>query len=95
MNLCILLGKVISEVEFKFILNGKHKSIAYFELELMNKSIVKVKAYDEMADYVYRKLKTGTTMIVEGEIKSDGSIICKNIHAFSVKHLPFLLTKLP
>ena len=81
MNLCILLGRVISEVEFKFILKGKHKSIAYFELELMNKSIVKVKAYDGMADYVYRKLKIGATVIVEGEIKSNGSVFLQKYYS--------------
>ena len=43
MNICILLGKIVSEIEFKFIINSKNKSIAYFDLELLNKSRVRGK----------------------------------------------------
>ena len=39
MNICILWGTIVSEIEFKFIINSKNKSIAYFYLELLNKSI--------------------------------------------------------
>ena len=80
MNLCILLGKVISEVEFKFIINNKNKSIAYFNLELLDKSIVQVKGYNDKADYIYRKLKKGQNVIVEGKIRGDGNIESKQIH---------------
>lgn len=69
MNLCILLGKIVSEIEFKFILNSKHKSIAYFDLELSNKSIVKIKAYDEVADYVYRRIQRGEFIVVNGKVR--------------------------
>ena len=74
MNLCILLGKVISEVEFKFIINSKNKSIAYFDLELLNKSIVKVKGYNDKADYIYRKLKKGQNVIIEGKIREGRNV---------------------
>lgn len=77
MNLCILLGKIISEIEFKFIINSKSKSIAYFDVQLSNKSIVRIKAYNEMADYVYRKLKKGQNIIVKGKIRDDGTIECE------------------
>ena len=33
MNLCILLGKIISDIEFKFIINSKNKSIVEFKIE--------------------------------------------------------------
>ena len=55
MNLCFLIGKIISEINFKFVLNSKNISIAYFKIELNNKSIVEVKAYNELADYCYSK----------------------------------------
>ena len=82
MNLCILLGKIVSEVEFKFIINSKNKSIAYFDLELLNKSVVQVKAYDDKADYVYRKLKKGKSIIVEGKLRNNRNIECENIYFF-------------
>ena len=79
MNICILIGKIISDIEFKFIINSKNKSIAYFDIELLNKSIIRVKAYDEKADYVYRNLKIGQIIIIEGKIRDDGVIECENI----------------
>ena len=74
MNLCILLGKIVSEIEFKFIIKSKNNSIAYFELELLNKSIVKVKAYNKMADYVYNKLENGNIILINGEVRIDGTV---------------------
>lgn len=76
MNLCILRGEIVSDIEFKFIVKGKNKSIAYFDLLLMNKCVVRVKAYNEMADFVYRKLKRGQLVMVEGKVRSDGSLEC-------------------
>ena len=57
MNICFLLGKVVDDVEFKFIYNSKNVSISIFKLMLSNKSIVECEAYDEIADYIYRNIK--------------------------------------
>lgn len=74
MNICILYGKIISDVEFKFIIKSKNKSVAYFEMILSNNSVVKVKAYDEKADFIYKKYEKGKYVFFEGKIISDGSI---------------------
>ena len=73
------MGRIISEIEFKFIINSKNKSIVYFDMELLNKSIIRVKAYDEKADYIYRKLKVWQTIVIEGKIRTDGIVECENI----------------
>ena len=78
MNICIVAGKIVGEIEFKFIINNKNKSIVYFDLELSNKSIVKVKAYDEIADYVYSKIKNDIVLI-DGKLRDDGSIEIQEI----------------
>ena len=78
MNLCILSGKIISKIEFKFVINSKNKSIAYFDMQLSNQNIVRVKSYNEMADYIYRKFKTGQIVILEGKIRGDGTVECTN-----------------
>ena len=40
MNICILIGKIISEIQFKFIIKNKNKkSIAYFDMELTKKAL--------------------------------------------------------
>lgn len=74
MNLCILLGVIISDIEFKFIVEGKNKSIAYFDMLLLNKSIVKVRAYNEKADYIYKNFKINQSVIIEGKIRDNGII---------------------
>ena len=79
MNLCILLGKIVSEIEFKFIIKSKNKSIVYFDMELLNKTIIRIKAYNGVADYIYRKLKKGQVVALEGKIRNDGNVECEYI----------------
>ena len=79
MNLVYIQGKVISEIDFKFIINSKNISIAIFKVELRNKSVVVVKAYNEVADYCYRKLNEGREVIIEGRLNTKLEIICNRI----------------
>lgn len=48
-------------------------------MQLSNKSIVRIKSYDEVADYVYRKFKTGQIVAIEGKIRDDGTVEIKNV----------------
>ena len=75
MNLCFLIGKIISEINFKFVLNSKNISIVYFKIELNNKSIVEVKAYNELADYCYSKLKKNYIIAIQGYLSNDTEIV--------------------
>ena len=79
MNLIYIQGKVISEIDFKFIINSKNISIAIFKVELRNKSVVVVKAYNEMADYCYRKINEGREIIIEGRLNTKLEIIVISI----------------
>ena len=79
MNICILLGKIVSEIEFQFIINSKNKSISYFDLELLNKSIIKVRTYNEIADYIYSKLSKGDTIVIEGRLRTNEVIEIEKI----------------
>ena len=79
MNLCFLKGKIISEIEFNFTINTKNISIATFEIELLNKSKIKVKAYNELADYCYQKLKQGNVIFIQGYLDNNMHIIVKEV----------------
>ena len=71
MNICFLYGKIISDVDFKFIMNNKNKtSISVYKIQLNNKSIVTVKGYNEIADWCYRNLMLENYCIIEGYIDS-------------------------
>ena len=80
MNLCILQGKIISKIEYKFIINSKNKAITYFKMELLDKNIIKVKAYNILADKCYRILSTGNEICIEGILETNGEIEIKEIY---------------
>lgn len=77
MNICFILGNVISEVEFKFIYNSKNISISSFKIMLKNDNIIECKAYNDVADYVYRDIKTNDILLIEGTIQKDGIEVLK------------------
>lgn len=71
MNICFLYGKIISDIDFKFIMNNKNKtSISVYKIQLNNKSIVIVKGYNEIADYCYRNLKIGDNIYIQGRLNN-------------------------
>ena len=80
MNLCFFSGKIISEIEFEFIINSNNISIAYFDLQLSNESIIKVIGYDEMADYCYRNLRKGEFVSVEGFLNNNYEVVLNEIN---------------
>ena len=71
MNICFLYGKIISDIDFKFIMNNKNKtSLSVYKIQLNNKSIVIVKGYNEIADYCYRNLKIGDNIYIQGRLNN-------------------------
>ena len=79
MNEVFLAGKIISNVEFKFIINSKNISIAMFNIETGDKQVIKIKAYNELADYCYSKLEKSKRVFIYGKI-SKNNIIVKEIY---------------
>ena len=80
MNEVFLIGKIISDIEFKFIINSKNKAIACFEIETNDKQIVRVQAYNQLADFVYSKLNTNDKVFINGYIEDNVvKVKCVNI----------------
>ena len=79
MNICFFIGEIISEIKFDFILNSKDISIAIFNIELLNGSVIKVKGYNEIADYCYSTLKQGMNIQLQGYINNKCEIILDDI----------------
>ena len=64
MNICFFIGKIISDIDFKFIVNNrKYNSIVIFQIELNNKSIITLKGYNKIADFCYRNLEKNNIII--------------------------------
>ena len=71
MNICFLIGKIISNIDFKFILNSKkYYSISIFQIELNNKSIITVKGYNKIADICYSRLRENNIILIQGYLDS-------------------------
>ena len=71
MNKVFLIGKIITDIDFKFIISSKNISIARFKIETMDRQIIEIKAYNEMADYAYRKLNRNNLIDIEGKLEKD------------------------
>ena len=66
------MGKIISEIDFKFIVNNKEiYAIAIFEMELMNGTKLKIKGYNEIANYCYKNYEKNKYVCINGKINSD------------------------
>ena len=81
MNEVFLIGKIISNIEFKFIINSKNKAIACFEIKTADKQIVRIQAYNQLADFAYSKLNTNDKVFINGYI-GDNVVKVKNINVW-------------
>ena len=88
MNLVILYGIVVTNVDFRFIYDRfccdardiekyNHISVASCRLRLLNDSIIEIYGYDNVADLMLRNLKINDKIFVEGKIDNDGKIEVK------------------
>ena len=71
MNEVFLIGKIISNIEFKFIINSKNKAIACFEIKTADKQIVRIQAYNQLADFTYSKLYENDKVFINGYIEAN------------------------
>lgn len=72
MNEVFLMGKIITKIEFKFIINSKNnKSIAFFNLQTLDKQTIIVKAYNETADFVYKVFNNKDNVLIYGFLAGD------------------------
>ena len=70
MNEVIVIGRLIKNIEYKFIINGKKNALASFFIELENKSVVECRGYDLVADYCYRRLNENLVVIIHGKLRN-------------------------
>ena len=76
MNEVFLIGKILSDVEFSFIINDKKKkSIVNFEMMTLRKQTIRMVAYNDVADYVYRKCNKYNVIFVYGSLLGNDVLI--------------------
>lgn len=79
MNEIFIIGKVASKIEYKFIINSKkYFAKVEFEIEFNNQKF-KVRGYNNIADFCYRKLNKNDMIFINGKIESGMIIDIKKI----------------
>ena len=85
MNEVFIIGKIITEVKFNFILKSKHISVSRFKImTVYDKQEINITAYDEMADYVYVNIKQGNFVMINGYLKNFFSKSCHKSFLFAI-----------
>ncbi len=83
MNICFIIGKIISEIKFDFIIenNTINKDIVTtrFKILLENGSIIKVKAYGKIAEKCFQKFVKSDIVSIYGILNSNGELEIQEI----------------
>ena len=96
MNIVVICGKIISEVEFNFIYDRyrevssekeksslemyMHTSVAKCKMKLSNNSVIEIQGYDEVADFMYRHLKEKDVVWLEGALGGNSNVVVKSFN---------------
>ena len=74
MNEVFVKVKII-KYKYTFLLNNKNNAICRIIGKLKNGSVIKILAYDKLADKCLRILKKGEIYLIEGKINSNMEVI--------------------
>ena len=79
MNIIFLIGKIITEIKFKFVINSKNNSITEFTIKTQENKTIQIKAYNENADYIYGKIKKYDNVFICGYLTTEGKVVINKI----------------
>ena len=79
MNEVFTIVKIIN-FEYRFLLNNKNNAICKIDAILENGSIIKLIAYDNLADRLLRKLKINELYLFQGVLNSNMEIIVSKVY---------------
>ena len=79
MNEVFTIVKIIN-FEYRFLLNNKNNAICKIDAILENGSIIKLIAYDNLADRLLRKLEINELYLFQGVLNSNMEIIVSKVY---------------
>lgn len=80
MNECFLFVERVSNIDFRFIINRKEKSMVKIKAKLLNNSEIELFVYDDLADYIYKEHLE--SFFVRGSIRENMQIEIREIYKF-------------
>ena len=93
MNLVIIYGEIITNIEFRFIYDRyskhweKHTSIAKCRVRLLDGNEVEIYGYDDIADKMFKFFQCGSKVLIEGKLDKNMNISSKNIQMIRILRL--------
>lgn len=82
MNEVFEIVKVLN-YKYRFLLNSKNNAICKIEGILLNGSIIKLIAYDNLADRLLRKLKINEIYLFQGRLDSNMEVVISEAYKIS------------
>lgn len=79
MNEIFIIGKIIDEINYNFIVNSKQNFARVDFKILYKKQVFNVCAYNNIADFCYRRLKENDLVLVNGSVDTNMVINVKYI----------------
>ncbi len=78
MNEIYIIGTINGKIEFKFVVNNKrYFSKVKFKLKTLDKQILKIVCYNDVADLILKNIKERDKIIIRGRINSKSKIEIK------------------
>ena len=78
MNEIYIIGTINEKIEFKFVVNNKrYFSKVKFKLKTLDKQILKIVCYNDVADLILKNIKERDKIIIRGRINSKSEIEIK------------------
>lgn len=71
MNEVFLIGNIVTNIDFDFMINSKNMSISRFVIKTLDNQIIKLHSYNNLADFAYSKLKENDEVFVYGKLHQD------------------------
>ena len=80
MNEVFIIGRIKTEIDFKFIINSKkYFSKVKFKIQTQDKQELKVVGYNSIADFALKHLKEQDTIIINGRLNTNMEIEVQEI----------------
>ncbi len=78
MNEIYIIGTINGKIEFRFVVNNKrYFSKVKFKLKTLDKQILKIVCYNDVADLILKNIKERDKIIIRGRINSKSEIEIK------------------
>lgn len=70
-NICFLIGKIVTNIDFNFFYNSKEhiSNVSFFIENSKSKGLIKIEAYDNLADIIYRKFDKEDVIKIMGKLR--------------------------